>query len=326
MFTLDSLADLLRDNPLPESLELLAEYRQFGSGLIPAYNDAAALWWEPGEVRGDPNLEMARISCFTSLVPLVEESFCGGVVPMSVRSRPSHRILSKSIHSDNWDIFYAITPLIAALRQSIRQIPSRDTAQFFSESTAKTLHNCILTIRVMEPTNEGNIEKMTGLPYSELVRQCVTSAGHDPEDVKIPILEMNLLISMIHIDGDPAFQDAIASQKIVTWSASIMRLAMSHHESIFVTVRQKGRRLDHQLYDRMISTYKIILDRACVTEDDRAAVEAVNSGVLHLVELWSRNASRKLGAWFRLELPSLVGVNPISLQKISRPFVDQSLH
>jgi hypothetical protein len=326
LFTLESLADLLRDSSLPESLELLAEYRQFGRGLIPTYNDAAALRWEPGEVRGDPNLEMARISCFASLMPLVEESFCGGVVFMLVFLRPSHRILSKSINSDNWDVVYAITPLIAGLRQSIRQIPSRDTARFFSEATAKTLNDCILTIRVMESTNEGNVEKMTGLPYFELVRQCVTSAGHDPEDLKIPIVEINLLISMIHIDGDPVFQDVIASQKIVTWSASIMRLAMSYHESIFVTVRQKGRRLDHQLYDRMISTFEIILGRACVTGDDRAAVEAVNCGVLHLVEVWSRDASRKLGAWFRLKLPSLAGANPISRQKISSPFVDQSPH
>lgn len=240
--------------------------------------------------------------------------------------RPSHPILSKSIDSDNWDVVYAITPLIAGLRQSIRQIPSRDTAQFFAEATAKTLNDCILTICVMESTNEGNVEKMTGLPYFELVRQCVTSAGHDPEDFKTPIVEINLLISMIQIDGDPVFQDVIASQKIVTWSASIMRLAMSHHESIFVSVRQKGRRLDHQLYDRMISTFKIILDRACVTGDDRAAVEAVNCGVLHLVEVWSRDASRKLGAWFRLELPSLVAANLITLQRISGPFVNQSPH
>ena len=84
MFTLDSLADLLRGSSLPESLQILAEYRHFGGELISTYIDVAALWREPSEVPEDNDLALSRISCLTTLLPLIEEPFCKWELPMSV--------------------------------------------------------------------------------------------------------------------------------------------------------------------------------------------------------------------------------------------------
>jgi len=125
-----------------------------------------------------------------------------------------------------------------------------------------------------------NTEEMTGLPYSELVRQSLTSAGNNSRDLRVALPEVDLIMYMVLFDDSPVFQDVIASQMVVTWSASIMKLAISKYEDIFLG--DPG-----GLYDRMISALGIILDRACVTGDRRPAVEVVDSRVLHFVEWWS---------------------------------------
>lgn len=297
MFTLGGLADLLRGASTPECLELLAEYRRFGRDLIRTYCNMTIFWWGSGEVPGDTHLQLTRTGCLATLMPLIEEPFCKGKVPMSVLYFLSLYItLFKPTYSSDWDDVCAATPLIAGLRRSIRLTPTSEVAQFFAKSTAELLNGCVLAARTVKPKYEWSVEIMTGLPYSELIRQCLTCTGHNLEDLSIPVIETNLFASMVEIDNSPVFQDVIASHKIISWIASIMRFAMSHHEEITVILRPPGRIVKQNWGDRMISTFRLILDRARMTGDERPAVETVNSGVLHLIEWWSPAASgRKLG-------------------------------
>jgi hypothetical protein len=169
-------------------------------------------------------------------------------------------------------------------------------------STAKLLNDCMLATHAAQPKSEWSVERMAGLPYSELIRQCLTSVGHDPQDLAIPMIETNLIVSMVEIDNSPIFQDVLALQKIISWSMSILKPEMSHHEEIAVISRLPDQVVEHNWYDRMILMFRLILDRACVTGDDRPAVEAANSNVLHFVEWWGPAVSgRKLGRWSFLE-------------------------
>jgi len=86
MTYLQGITDLFRDSPLPESLKLLAEYRQSGRNLIRTYADAPVLWCESGEGREDPRMELVRGTCLASLEPLINESFCKRDLPVSVLS------------------------------------------------------------------------------------------------------------------------------------------------------------------------------------------------------------------------------------------------
>jgi len=162
-------------------------------------------------------------------------------------------------------------------------------ARTFAVSAAELLTDCIMKPGLMRPALKFrlNLAEMTGLPYSELVRQSLTSAGNNPRDLSVALPEVGLIISMVLLDDSPVFQDVIASQMVVTWSASIMMLAMSKYEELF-----SGD--PNELYDRTISTLGSVLCRACLTGDRRPAVEVVDSKVLHFVEWRSRAVSARM--------------------------------
>lgn len=207
------------------------------------------------------------------------------------------RMLFDYANSRNRDIVYAATALIARLRQSIRVTPCTETAELLAACAARALNNCIVTTSVVEATGELNIEKMTGLSYYELIRQCLTSAPHDLDPRK-SLIHISLVMSMIRVDNSPVFQDVVVSQNIVSWSASVMKLAIPHYRKIVVISIPQDPGFGYNLYNHMISMFRTILDRACVSRDERPAVEAVNAKVLHLVEWWSEVISNgKLGQY-----------------------------
>jgi len=174
--------------------------------------------------------------------------------------------------------------------------PDDVCSRIFTTLSASTLLECIEAISILRP--QWNLEDLTGLSYSELVRQCLACEGYKEFDVGNRMLQMDLIGTMTACDHSLGLQEAIVSSNFVTWAASFMRLVISQpRENAPVDRNAPGNPLCLVWYDRCISMLVEILERACETQDVRPAVQAVNSKVLHLLEWRSSTAyDRELGA------------------------------
>jgi len=158
------------------------------------------------------------------------------------------------------------------------------------------LFECIQAIRILQP--QQNLEDLTGLPYSELVRPCLACEGYEEFDVGNRMLQLDLIGTMTACDDSLGLQEAIVSSNFVTWEAAFMRLVISQsRKNVPVDRNPPDDPLRLDWYDRCIAMLVKILERARETQDARPAVEAVNSKVLHLLEWWSSTAYEgKLGS------------------------------
>jgi len=164
--------------------------------------------------------------------------------------------------------------------------PDDVCSRLFTTQSASSLFECIQAIRILRPRR--NLEDLTGLPYSELVRQCLVCEGYEEFDVGNRMLQLDLIGTMTACDHSLGLQEAIVSSNFVTWAASSMRLVISQsHKSVPVDRNPPGDPLLLDWYDRCISMLVKMLERARETQDVRPAMEAVNSKVLHLLEWWS---------------------------------------
>jgi len=136
---------------------------------------------------------------------------------------------------------------------------------------------------------EWNLQELTGLCYSELIRQCLISAEMD--DVIIRAQQSDVINAMVIVDNSPALNDVIASQRIITRSASTMKLLRSHLDEFPNTHAPPNKPHNRNRYGRTIMMIHTVLGQACFEEDRRPVIEAVTSKLLHLVEWWSSTGS-----------------------------------
>jgi hypothetical protein len=71
---LADLIDIVHESSIPESLEVLEEYRRLGRELVRAYSDTPVFWWEEGEAPWDPILTQQRLKCLRTLWALVHDN------------------------------------------------------------------------------------------------------------------------------------------------------------------------------------------------------------------------------------------------------------
>lgn len=171
--------------------------------------------------------------------------------------------------------------MVAQLRQSIRVTPTTDLSRTFAVSSSQRFIEFIHVLHAVKPEKERNIERITGLPYSELVRQCLVSVGGNLQDMKNSMVQLDTLNIMVSGDPSPVFRDVLASQKILTWSASIMKAVNSRRDEIPDEHGPPGYLNWHA---RTMLVFKFILRRSERAADARPALEAIKSKVLHLVE------------------------------------------
>lgn len=126
-----------------------------------------------------------------------------------------------------------------------------------------------------------NMERTTGLSYSELVRQCLVSVGDDLQNIEHIMAEQNLINVMVAADPSSAFRDVLVSQRIVTWSASIMKVVNSRYDEVPNKSDAPGHPNWHACTLVMITC---ILGLSFRVGDARPALEAIKAKVLHLGE------------------------------------------
>ena len=184
---------------------------------------------------------------------------------------------------------FAFSCHCSRLRQSIRAVPASGEARRFVATSAEGMIKCLRAISGAKPPGEWNLQELTGLCYSELIRQCLISAEMD--DAIIRAQQSDVINAMVIVDNSPALNDVIASQRIITRSASTMKLLRSHLDEFPNTHAPPNKPHNRNWYGRTIMMFHIVLGQACFGEDRRPVIEAVTSKLLRLVEWWSSTGS-----------------------------------
>ena len=111
------------------------------------------------------------------------------------------------------------------------------------------------------------------------------------DDAIIRAQQSDVINAMVIVDNSPALNDVIASQRIITRSASTMKLLRSHLDEFPNTHAPPNKPHNRNRYGRTIMMIHTVLGQACFEEDRRPVIEAVTSKLLHLVEWWSSTGS-----------------------------------
>lgn len=185
-----------------------------------------------------------------------------------------------------------------AVRSHLTAGPASHIARQAAILSVEIINGCLRWIHKNRPREDSdiNVAALTGLSYDQLIRQCLDAPGNgkfgdtlEQPQIYSQMHHLSTINILLDVDHSPALNAVVSTQHLISYSATLMKAIETTPQYAHDTDPNRDSS-SYDWHDSMILMWRDIFVEALERKDERPAVEAFDTKVVFLLEIWSVDA------------------------------------